>query len=492
VSAKAKTVENLDANILILGGGGGGLAAAVAAAECGASGIVVLEKLGHLGGNTALATGLFGCESPVQKEAMIDCRADDCFKIMTKWAHWKRINPMVIRAYLNKSGNTIRWLEEKGLKFDLLTLFPNQTPVWHAPEGRGGRLIKVLKQECDKLGVRVVMRTPARKIVTGPGGEVAGVAAGAGNEEINIKTKCVIVATGGFTGNKEMLKKYCPDYYDGMHVAAVHLSGDGIVMAEEAGAAIAATIPMLKGGPGPDTSWEKMGNLRSVAKEPYVLWVNKKGRRFIDEAAGLMDFESVNAVLQQPDKTVFACIDDGIRQYMEENGFIVGLGRRLSDYTGRKGAPGLADELREKTGENDGNLVKIADSWEEMAQWIGCDPEVLQNTVDEYNSFCDRGHDEIFVKDPVYLRPLRRPPYYAVRCNSGFHDTMGGIETNERMEVLNKQGDVIPGMYAAGVLPDGWESDTYCSVLCGSAFGFTINSGRIAGESAAAYAAGIK
>ena len=402
---------SVNADIVVLGGGGGGLAAALAAAENGAKEIVVLEKLGHLGGNTALAMGLFGCESPVQQEAMIDCRADDCFKIMMKWAHWKRVEPLVVRAYLNKSGDTIRWLEEKGLKFDLLTLFPNQTPVWHAPEGRGGRLIKVLTRECEKLGVKIMLRTPAKKIIIRPDGGVAGVLAATRDGELNIATRSVIIATGGFTGNKDMLKKYCPDYYDGMHVAAVHLSGDGIVMAEEAGAAIAPSIPMLKGGPGPDIAWEKTGNLRGAAKEPYVLWVNKKGRRFIDESAGLMDFESVNAVLQQPERTVFACFDDSIRQHMEENGFIVGLGRRLSDYTGRKGVTGLEQELREKTKENDGNLVKIADSWDEIAAWMGVDPGMLKSTVEEYNSDCARGHDAVFVKDRVYLKPLLRPPY---------------------------------------------------------------------------------
>ena len=137
--------EHLEANIVILGSGGGGLAAAVAAAETeGATDIIVLEKLGKVGGNSARARGLFACESPVQKREMIDFTTDDCFKIAMNWAHWNRVDPQVVRAYLNKSGDTIRWLEGKGLEFQLVKLYPNQVPVWHVPKGFGAWLIKVL------------------------------------------------------------------------------------------------------------------------------------------------------------------------------------------------------------------------------------------------------------------------------------------------------------------------------------------------------------
>jgi fumarate reductase flavoprotein subunit len=110
----------LEAQLVIIGGGGAGLAAAVAAAEKGVTPIVVLEKRGSLGGNTARATGLFACESPVQARERIIADRDDLFKRSMQWSHLNRINPRIFRAFLNKSGDTIRWLEKKGLEFTVI------------------------------------------------------------------------------------------------------------------------------------------------------------------------------------------------------------------------------------------------------------------------------------------------------------------------------------------------------------------------------------
>ena len=107
--------------------------------------------------------------------------------------------------------------------------------------------------------------------------------------------------------------------------------------------------------------------------------------------------------------------------------------------------------------------------------------------MDEYNEFCDCRYDEVFVKDPQYLRALRTPPYYVIRFSGALLVTTGGIKINHKMEVLDREGDPIPGLYAAGTDTGGWESDTYCAVLPGSAFGFAMNSGRIAAESASDY-----
>jgi NAD-dependent dihydropyrimidine dehydrogenase PreA subunit len=129
--------------------------------------------------------------------------------------------------------------------------------------------------------------------------------------------------------------------------------------------------------------------------------------------------------------------------------------------------------------------VKISNSWDGIAKWMGTDPKVLKETVDEYNAACDKGFDPIFAKDRAYMVPLRAPPYYAIRSNSDFLDTIGGIKINERMEVLDKQDNPIPGLYAAGVVAGGWQGDTYCVILSGAASGFAINSGRIAAENTA-------
>ncbi|MFH1032048.1 MAG: FAD-binding protein, partial [Chloroflexota bacterium] len=134
--------------------------------------------------------------------------------------------------------------------------------------------------------------------------------------------------------------------------------------------------------------------------------------------------------------------------------------------------------------------VMISKSWDEIARWMGADPKVLKATIDEYNSFCDKGHDALFVKDQRFLKPLRTPPYYAVRYHQTLLDTMGGIKANHHLEVLNAEDKPIPGLYAAGACVGGHQSQTYCYRLTGSMFGFALSSGRIAAECAAKYIAG--
>ena len=229
---------NLKADLVIIGGGGGGLAAAVAAAEMGAGKIIVLEKRGAVGGNTALSVGPFAADSPAQKRAAIEFQRDDLFKIAMNWAHWK-INPRIVRAFMDKSGDTIRWLEEKGLRFRCMALYPNQFPaVWHLPEGGSGSdIIKVLSGECKRLGVEVLTSAPANKILTGPDGAVTGVRGEKKGEQFTIKTKSVIIASGGYGDNKELLRKYCSNYHDNMKCDGLPHTGDGLLMAMEIGAA---------------------------------------------------------------------------------------------------------------------------------------------------------------------------------------------------------------------------------------------------------------
>ena len=124
---KTSNAEALQTGIVIIGGGGGGLTAAVAAAEKGAK-VIVLEKRDTAGGNVMLANGIFAAESPVQKRKRIDASVNELFKTAMGYSHWK-INPRIVRAFMDKSGDTIQWLENKGLKFeDIGHLYFNQSP----------------------------------------------------------------------------------------------------------------------------------------------------------------------------------------------------------------------------------------------------------------------------------------------------------------------------------------------------------------------------
>lgn len=467
------------AQLVIIGGGGAGLAAALAAAEKGCRDIIVLEKRDRPGGNTALAGGLFACESPVQIRQRIDADRDYLFKKAMAWAHWGGIDPRIVRAFIDKSGDTIRWLEDKGLEFDIIQFYPGQQPpVQHNPRGNGAKLIQVLTRECQDKRIRLWLNSDAKKIQRRRRGDINGVLAVKEGEEIEIKTGRVIIATGGFNGNRELLKKYFPPSFQGMTISGLPLTGDGIAMAAGAGAAIADFATAIKEGPRYDIyTWPLM----ALERDPVTVWVNKNGERFIDEYNGYHVFESVNAILQQPEQACYTLLDDGIRRYFEEKG--LKLGRRVPGGEGAGKITGLESALQAGT-EKGG--VKIAGTWEVIAEWIEANPSVLKNTIAEYNKCCVQGFDEVFGKERKYLLPLQEPPYYAIKGLAVLLDTIGGIRINESMEVLDNQGSAIPGLYAAGVTTSGWESETYCSELSASAFGFAINSGRIAGENAAA------
>jgi fumarate reductase flavoprotein subunit len=476
--------EKIDARLVIVGGGGAGLAAAVAAAETGVKDIVVLEKNRVLGGNSKLAGAIFACESSIQKQENVWADRDEFFKIAMKWAHWDRVEPLVLRAFINKSGDTISWLQKKGLEINLgKSLYPNQLRVMHFATGAGAQVVKTLAKICETNGIKVLTGTGAKKIQRRANGDIIGVnALNDEGVEFQIKTKSIIIASGGFGGNKTLLKKHCPSYYDGMRLVGLPHTGDGILMAEEVEASIADDIPLLKEGPNPDS--KENITLKFLVKEPGTIWVNKKGKRFIDETAGDSTFESGNAILRQPDRVMYTLIDSTIMQDWTENSVPIMIGNSPRGMLTRDGKsmPDLANDFKryqEKFG-----VVKMSDSWKEIADWIGAEPSVLEKTIEKYNISCNRGYDEDFGKARKNLRPLNKPPYYAIRSATYFLDTLGGIKVNENMEVLDRKSEIIPGLYAAGVIADGFESETYCSDLLGSALGFALNSGRIAGENA--------
>ncbi|MBN1625552.1 MAG: FAD-binding protein [Deltaproteobacteria bacterium] len=500
---KNKNIKNLNIDLVVIGSGGG-LAAAVEAAEQGVKEIVVLEKQGILGGSAKMAQGLFACESPIQKRDNIIADRDECFRTFMRWHHWT-VDPRIARAYINKSGDTIRWFQKKGVDFVIRMWYPSQKfrgfhwPLkGKGPEfGRGAELIKVLSGEAKEKGIQLMLRTSAKRLMLDSKGRISGVAAIRGGKEFIIKTRSVIIGTGTIAGNLELIKRFCPDdYFEGMHIweGIAHHTGDGLIIAEEIGAATPSRIPMSGEGPHPDYG-SQPGNLAASIKEPiagivkesWLVWVNKLGRRFVDETAGFMLPESGNALSRQPGKLMYTLFDDRMRQDMEESGMLVGRGWGKEEETHRVSLPGLTELLQRRAGEGDESLVHIADNWDEMARWIGADPAVLKAEIREYNSCCDRGYDAVFAKERRFLVPLRKPPYYGIRGVLSSGGVLGGIIINERMEVQDAKGKSIPGLYAIGDVASGLEARTYCGELCGSGLGFAMNSGRIAGEEAANY-----
>jgi fumarate reductase flavoprotein subunit len=213
------------------------------------------------------------------------------------------------------------------------------------------------------------------------------------------------------------------------------------------------------------------------------MWVNNRGERFADESTALNHYESVNALLRQPGRISYALFDEQTKQRIIADGPIK---LRLGVLHGLN-KEDLADIDKEIRDESGTERVKISDSWDEIAAWIGASSQVLRNEIDNYNRCCDAGHDSLFAKDRVYLWPLRTSPYYAVRCRTTIIGSLGGIKIDHTMQVLDQNDIPIRGLYAAGTDAGGWESDTYNAHLSGTALGFPLNSGRIAGENAVQY-----
>jgi fumarate reductase flavoprotein subunit len=473
------TDQHLTTDIVISGGGAAGLSAAIAAAELGAK-VVLLEKRKILGGNANMAEGIFGAESPVQKRLWIEARRDVLFEMAMDFSHWK-INPHIIRAFIDKSGDTIRWLEEMGIEFKIYAGYMNQAiPTWHStPNKLGSDIVKGLKRRCDELGVKILKETPAKKILKDGKGNLTGILAETKKSEIKILAKCIIIATGGYAGNKELLNKYCPVFENDIDCHGIKHMGDGILMALESGAASEGLGILQSFGPAMTGSME----VGASVTEPNTIWVNKRGERFTDEALTTRYnvFESVNPLLRQPEKKSFTIFDEKIKSNIIEKGFIFGYGLFMQPHISK---PDFEKKLQK---EIERGKVKRSNSLNEIAEWIGASPGVLKKTVEEYNRFCEKGYDEHFVKDPRYLIKLDTPPYYTIKCGVGMLTTIGGIKINQSMEVLDQNDNPIPGLYAAGVDTGGWEEETYNVRLSGSSFGFAINSGRIAAENASKY-----
>lgn len=503
-SQAATQTGGLQADVAIVGAGGAGMAAAVAALEKGCRRVVMLEKAGAPGGSTAMAHDIFGVESPVQKRAWFDTSRDELFRLHMDWTHWT-VDPRIVRAFIDRSADTISWLEDKGLGLELLPMFPNQAPlIRHAIKGRGVELCRILRKSAEDLGVTLLTRARVKKILRADDGRVTGVVADTRDGEVTVSATAVIIATGGYGNNTDLLKKHYPHYHDTMtYDGPPANTGDGILLALEIGAASAGLGSMNLHGPSsaPRSQADLLNidgvtdahgkplrlTLMPICLEPDTIWVNKRGRRYIDEGYILQFFAYGHAVARQPEGLSYTLLDSVLVRAKERQGIYNQMAPGWfppDTYITGIPLPGLERELRKPH-----ELVKVADSWDDIAAWMGAEPEALAATVEEYNAACDRGYDPVFVKERRYLLPLRTPPFYAIRGHVHICDTIGGIKIDESMRVIDTAGDPIPGLYAAGVTTGGWEAETYDYRLTGHLVGFALNSGRIAAENAVDYTA---
>ena len=485
--AQNTKTETIKAEIVIIGGGGAGLTAAVGAAEAGAKSIVVLEKAAALGGNTDLCHGIFAVESPAQKRLGIKATRDEVFKKQMDHARWT-IDPRLVRTVINKSGEMIQWLEDRGVKFNAVVgeFLPGGGSFFHmlnsGPQAACGHsIVEALVKACRSPGINTLYETAAKKILTDDKGAVKGVLAQAKDKELLISCKCVIIAAGGFGANKDMLNKYLPLRGNVPIQSLPQMTGDGIVMAEEAGAFTNDNFSILAVGPSYYTGTHAMYML---SIRPELMLVNKNGERFADESLLLNTHNySANSLSRQPDAVCYALLDSEVVQT------IIRKRDNLSGFFKSVGQNGIwmdqiETDLKDESAK--GN-IKTAMTWDEIAAWLKLASSTLKATVAEYNSYCEKSYDADFLKDKRFLLPLKKPPYYAIPCGQAYDTTTGGIRINHRMEVIDKQVRPIRGLYAAGDNAGSWLSDNYDLAYPGAALSFALCSGYIAGANAAKF-----
>jgi fumarate reductase flavoprotein subunit len=480
--AAEKKQEEMNADLVIIGAGGGGLTAAVSAYEAGVKNIIVLEKTAKPGGNTTNVGVFFAVNSPLQKRLGIKATAEQAFRDKMAHDHWRQ-NARLIRDTIEKSGEVLQWLESKGLNIPQIKQFAGDDApqVGHDGGGMGilgNGILKILTADCDKKGIKILCETPAKKLLTDKNGAVIGVLASGKDKDIKITARSVILASGGFVHNKELMKKYFPYNVDYKAGSVPQMTGDGLLMAEEIGAIIDDQLAiLLVGGAGSSNSL----NI-SLDNRFDTIVVNKDGERYYDESLSLNynPDDSTNTLRRQRNKEFYVLLDSGIIDDAKKgNAAPAGMG-------------GMPMDQKDMPKGNSTATEKIAATWDEIAKFIGADPKVLKDTIERYNSFCKKGYDNDFFKDKKYLRPLDTPPYAAIRGTHGCQTTFGGIKINHRTEVLNRQDVLIKGLYAVGDCAGSWAPLTYSHRYPGSAGSFAVCSGFIAGENAAKYIKGKK
>ena len=478
-------MKTYDTEICVIAGGPSGLSAAVQAAEKGAK-VIVLEKAAAVGGAANMGMGPLGIGTKYQKQQMEDITVEKAFNMFMEYTHYQ-VDARLVKRYFTQSAETIEWLEGMGVEFEgAFRYFPQSECTWHIV--KSGQRIgpraasfmnKALYNKALELGVEFLLETRALHIVKEDERVTGVLAETSSGEKVRVNCKAAIICTGGAGANPEMIYQETGYTFnkDMFNFAIPGITGDGLRMAWEAGVDHVQVrmeqAAMMVGVEGlPDS-------VSSIFFQPNLL-VNAFGRRFMNEEYMQNTTFLSNAISYQKDRSSYSIVDDSIvREYIRNGVDVVSMVRSNTDVSDFYDGIKMAEE-------NKNEYPIVANTIEELAEKLGADPEILRETVDEYNGFCDTT-DTQFYKPGRYLRPIYKAPFYACKIGPGAYGTVGGIRINDNCEACDKDFYPIPGLYAAGADACNLYNDSYMFLLPGNSMGFAVNTGRIAGMEAARY-----
>lgn len=495
--------STVDADVVVVGAGGAGMTAAITAAAEGKT-VVILESQSMVGGNSVRATGgmnagktvyqdenEFGESAGVEKtlKTAAEKYADNetitalAKTVSEQWAAYqanptgyfdsvelmeldtmiggKGINdPELVETLCANSADAIDWLDEHGITLHNVSSFGGASVKRiHRPvnaEGKtvsvGSYMIPLLQENCEKAGVKMMLDTTATEILTDANGAAVGVkATGASGETVTVNAKAVVLASGGFGANLDMVVKYKPELKGFMTTNAPGIQGQGIEMAQAIGA---ATVDMDQIQIHPTVEANTAALITEGLRGDGAILINEEGQRFIDEV-GTRDVVSA-AEIAQTGSYSWLVVDQAMA---DASSVIQGYIKKGYTVTGA--------------------------TYEELGKAMGVDAAAFAETMDKWNGYVEAKNDPDFGRTS-FANPLNTAPYYAVKVTAGVHHTMGGLKINANTEVLNEKGEVIPGLFAAGEVTGGVHG---ANRLGGNAVADFTVFGRIAGAAASDYAA---
>ena len=500
-TANGETVS-YDADVVVIGAGGAGMTAAMTAADAGQK-VVILESQAMVGGNSARATGGMNAAKTVyQDENEFDQAAgvektlataaekyadNETITALAKtvaeqWAAYQANptgyfdsvelmeldtmvggkginNPELVKTLCEGTADAIDWLDENGITLHNVSSFGGASVKRiHRPVNEEGKVVSVgaymiplLQENCEKRGIDIVLNTTVDTILTDANGAAVGVSGtDKDGNTVVVNAKSVILATGGFGANLDMVTQYKPELAGFMTTNAAGAQGQGIEMATAIGA---GTVDMDQIQIHPTVEANTAALITEGLRGDGAILVNANGERFIDEV-GTRDVVSA-AEIAQPGSYSWLIVDQA-----------------------------MADASSVIQGYIKKGYTKTGATYEELAKELDVDPATFANTMETWNGYVEAKNDPDFGRTS-FANPLNNGPYYAIKVTAGVHHTMGGVIINSATEVLKEDGTVIPGLFAAGEVTGGVHG---ANRLGGTAVADFVVFGRIAGESAANYA----